>query len=53
MCCSQLDKQLTAHVVAAAIDLGYRAIDAAYIYGNEKEVGEGIRAKIEDGTVKR
>jgi len=24
-----------------------------FLYGNEKEVGEGIRAKIADGTVKR
>merc|ERR1712002_734619 len=43
-------------VVAAvkhAISVGYRAIDGAFVYGNEKEVGEGVRAKIEDGTVTR
>ncbi|XP_002120756.2 aldo-keto reductase family 1 member B7 [Ciona intestinalis] len=39
--------------VKVAIDAGYRHFDCAYIYGNEKEVGDGIRDKIEDGTVKR
>ncbi|RVE46079.1 hypothetical protein evm_009243 [Chilo suppressalis] len=49
----ELDPKLTVHIVSAAIDLGYRAIDTAYIYGNEKEVGEAIRNKIEDGTIRR
>ncbi|XP_030029987.1 uncharacterized protein LOC115447156 isoform X2 [Manduca sexta] len=48
-----LDPRLIQHVIGAAIDLGYRAIDTAYIYGNEKQIGEAIRAKIEDGTVRR
>lgn len=39
--------------VKHAIDVGYRNFDCAWIYGNEKEIGEGIRSKIEDGTVKR
>jgi 2,5-diketo-D-gluconate reductase A len=30
--------------VAAAIELGYRLIDTAYAYGNEEQVGRGIRA---------
>jgi len=42
-----------AAAVKHAISVGYRAIDGAFVYGNEKEVGEGIRTKIEDGTVKR
>ena len=29
--------------VAAAIELGYRLIDTAQMYGNEKEVGKGIK----------
>ncbi|KAK5642323.1 hypothetical protein RI129_008490 [Pyrocoelia pectoralis] len=39
--------------VKDAIDVGYRHIDCAYIYNNEKSVGDGITAKIADGTVKR
>ncbi|CAK1550211.1 unnamed protein product [Leptosia nina] len=48
-----LNKNLTKHIISAAIDLGYRTIDTAYIYGNEKEIGEAINEKINDGTVKR
>ncbi|KAH0944586.1 hypothetical protein HN011_000139 [Eciton burchellii] len=39
--------------VKDAIDIGYRHLDCAYIYGNEKEVGIAIEEKIADGTVKR
>ncbi|XP_011641646.1 1,5-anhydro-D-fructose reductase-like isoform X1 [Pogonomyrmex barbatus] len=39
--------------VKDAIDLGYRHIDTAFFYGNEKEIGEAVREKIEDGTVTR
>ncbi|CAB3219878.1 unnamed protein product [Arctia plantaginis] len=35
------------------IDAGYRHIDTASIYGNEQEVGEGIKNKIKEGTVTR
>lgn len=36
-----------------AIDTGFRHFDSAYLYQIEEEVGQAIRSKIEDGTVKR
>lgn len=39
--------------VVAAIDCGYRLIDCAYGYGNEKEVGKGLHQALSSGKVKR
>ena len=39
--------------VKSAIKAGYRSIDTAAIYGNEKAVGEGIRAGIEATGIAR
>ncbi len=39
--------------VKFAIKEGYRHIDCAYIYGNEKEIGKAIAACISKGIVKR
>ena len=44
--CWKVDKAKAADLVEAAIRDGYRHIDGACDYGNEKEVGEGIRYDI-------
>ncbi|RLD75102.1 MAG: aldo/keto reductase [Bacteroidetes bacterium] len=42
-----------AQAVKFAIENGYRHIDCASVYGNEKEIGQAISELISDGTVKR
>ncbi|KAL6243248.1 H/ACA snoRNP pseudouridylase subunit [Rhinocladiella similis] len=39
--------------VAHAIKSGYRHIDCAYVYGNEKEVGEGIKEGLAAAGISR
>jgi 2,5-diketo-D-gluconate reductase A len=39
----QIEATETASAVRTALEIGYRHIDTAQMYGNEKEVGEGIR----------
>ncbi|WP_417251747.1 aldo/keto reductase [Castellaniella sp.] len=38
----KLTGEATVPAIKAAVETGYRAIDTAYIYGNETEVGQGI-----------
>src|SRR3954466_509603 len=40
----QIEPKDTAEAVSEALDIGYRHIDTAEMYGNEREVGEAIRA---------
>ena len=44
---------LVTQAVKEALEVGYRHIDAAWIYQNEAEVGQGIRDSIEAGVLKR
>ncbi len=49
----QIPLEETAEAVYQAIKAGYRLIDTASIYGNEKETGEGIKRAINEGLVNR
>ena len=40
----QIDPEETARAVSEALEIGYRHIDTAEMYGNEKGVGEAVRA---------
>lgn len=40
----QIDSGQTAQAVATALEIGYRHIDTAEMYGNERGVGDAIRA---------
>lgn len=39
--------------VKHALQVGYRHIDCAYIYGNEEEVGEALKEIFDEGEIKR
>lgn len=47
------DDETVENSVYAALQTGYRLIDTARYYGNEKGVGAGVRRAIEDGIVTR
>jgi 2,5-diketo-D-gluconate reductase A len=40
----QIERKDTAKAVSEALEIGYRHIDTAQMYGNEKEVGDAIRS---------
>ena len=48
----QIPKGVAAHCVKLALKAGYRYIDTAAAYHNEKEVGEGIRQAMEEYGIK-
>ncbi|KAL8635713.1 MAG: hypothetical protein Q9228_006823 [Teloschistes exilis] len=48
-----LDKSNVSEAVSAAIQTGYRHIDCATIYGNQKEVGKGIADGLKKANLKR
>ncbi|MBA3840235.1 MAG: aldo/keto reductase, partial [Thermoleophilaceae bacterium] len=39
----QIDPEDTVGAVGRALEVGYRHVDTAQMYGNEKEVGEAVR----------
>jgi alcohol dehydrogenase (NADP+) len=47
------NKNEVQYAVREAVSMGYRHIDCAHIYENEKEVGEAIASLLSRGTVKR
>src|SRR3954452_25071594 len=40
----QIEREDTARAVGHALEIGYRHIDTAQMYGNERQVGEAVRA---------
>ena len=49
----KIPRSATAELVVEAIRVGYRHLDCACDYGNEPEVGAGIRAAIRSGLCRR
>lgn len=49
----QSEPGLVGQAVTAAVKAGYRHIDCAQVYGNEKEIGLALKKLFEDGVVKR
>nr|AFK33934.1 unknown [Medicago truncatula] len=39
--------------ISTAVNVGYRHIDCAQIYGNEKEIGDALKKLFANGVVKR
>ena len=48
-----LDRLNASAVVSTALQAGFRHLDCAAIYGNEKEVGKGIREGLQESGLKR
>ncbi|XP_022752338.1 aldo-keto reductase family 4 member C8-like [Durio zibethinus] len=44
---------VTGNTVTTAVKVGYRHIDCAFMYGNEKEIGFALKELFDDGVVRR
>ncbi|XP_002529872.3 NADPH-dependent aldo-keto reductase, chloroplastic isoform X2 [Ricinus communis] len=49
----QAEPGVVGQAVSTAIKAGYRHIDCASVYGNEKEIGSSLKKLFADGVVKR
>ena len=49
----KIDQQVAAQAVFEAIEVGYRHLDSACDYGNERQVGDGMRQAIDTGLCQR
>ncbi len=49
----KMTPEVSSAAVTAAIEIGYRHIDCASIYGNEPEIGEAFAAALNSGSVER
>jgi D-xylose reductase len=49
----KIANDIAADVVAQAAQIGYRHFDSACDYGNEREVGEGLRRVVKSGLARR
>jgi diketogulonate reductase-like aldo/keto reductase len=49
----QLEPDVVGNAIYAAVKAGYRHIDCASIYCNEKEVGLALKRLFDEGVVKR
>ncbi|KAG4377698.1 hypothetical protein AAZX31_18G170400 [Glycine max] len=47
------DPGVVGDVIAHAVEVGYRHIDCAQIYGNQEEIGLALKKLFEEGVVKR
>lgn len=49
----KIEREQVANVVRRAIEIGYRHLDSAADYANEREVGQGIKQALDAGLCKR
>ncbi|KAI3772742.1 hypothetical protein L6452_03935 [Arctium lappa] len=49
----QSELSVVGKAVSTAVKIGYRHIDCAPVYGNEKQIGIALKKLFDDGTVKR